>query len=222
MRCAVCVLVTTPTARAPTVAVAETEIFATRLVADCTVVELTVIPAPKVARVEPATKAVFGEPVTRTLRLVAPRGAEVVSGREIAITSSDFPLLTSPVCLLRTLSAAVPIGKPFGTTTVSRRKPVVALNVVTAVAVTVTGAPDTGVNVTSLLDAVALKPVPVIEIATEEDAPMGFTPASVPARTTSTATARLRAAKIGTRERVGSKDSKGQYNQRGFFIATLR
>ena len=150
-----------------------------------------------------------------------PRGAEVVSGREIAITSSDFPPLTSPVCLLRTLSAAVPIGKPFGTTTVSRRKPVAALNVVTAVAVTVTGAPESGVNMTSLLDALALKPVPVIEIETDEDAPIGLTFESVPAAT-STATARLRAAKIGTKERVGSSDSKGQYNQRGFFIATLR
>ena len=93
-------------------------------------------------------------------------------------------MLTSPVGLLRTLSAAVPIGKPFGTTTVSRRKPVAALNVVTAVAVTVTGAPETGVNVTSLLDALALKPVPVIEIATDEDAPIGLTLKSVPARAT--------------------------------------
>ena len=74
-RCAVCVLVTTPTPRVPTVAVGETEMFATRLVADCTVVELTVIPAPNVARVAPATKAVFGEPVTAHIEVVRAEGS---------------------------------------------------------------------------------------------------------------------------------------------------
>src|SRR5262249_46269937 len=89
--------------------------------------------------------------------------------------------LTSPDCLLRTLSATGPIGKPFGTVTVSWRKPVAAFSVVTVAAVTVTGAAETGVNVTSLLEALVLKPVPVIEIATDEDAPAGLNAESVPA-----------------------------------------
>jgi hypothetical protein len=135
--------------------------FATKLVADSTVVVLTVTPAPKVTRVLPATKAVLGEPVIRTFTLLVPSGAEVTSGREISTTSSDFPVLASPVALLRTRRAVVPTGSPTGTFTVRRRKPVAVSRVVTAVAVAVASAPDAWVNVTSLLDAVVLKPVPV-------------------------------------------------------------
>jgi hypothetical protein len=170
----------TPTVRIPTAAVGDTLMFATKLVGDSTIVVLTVIPAPKVARVLPATKAVFGEPVMRTLTLLAPTAAEVTSSREISMTSSDLPALVSPVTVFWTRSAAVPIGNPAGTVTVTRRKPVAALSVVIAVAVALTAAPVDGVNVTTLLPAVALNPVPVIETATDGDAPMGLTDARVP------------------------------------------
>src|SRR4029077_6857404 len=96
----------TPTPRVPTAAVGETETLATRLWADSTVVELTVISVPNVARVLPATKDVAGQPAIRTLTLLAPTAADVTSGSEIAMTSSDLPELSSPVAVLRTVSAA--------------------------------------------------------------------------------------------------------------------
>ena|SRR5215471_5618036 len=128
------------------------------------------------------------------------------------MTSSDFPALTSPVAVLRTLSAADPMGNPSGTITVSRRNPVTALNVVTADAVTVTGAPETGVNVTSLLAAAALSPVPVIETATDDDAPIGLTADSVPARAPSTTNTALSAAQTSRKEGVRSRCSEAQRN----------
>jgi hypothetical protein len=75
---------------------------------------------------------------------------------------------------------------------------VAALSVVTAVAATVTDGPDADVKVTWLLDAAVLKPVPVTEIATDGDAPMGLTVESVPAWASSTPTARLRKARKRT------------------------
>ncbi len=179
-RSAVCVLLMTATARGPTAAVGATETFATKLVADSTVVEFTVTPAPKVARVLPATNAVFGDPVIRTLMLLAPTAAELTSGNWISMISSDLPALVSPVAVLTTRSAAVPTGSPAGTATVRRRKPVATLSVATAVAVALMAGPDGGVNVTTLFAAVALKPVPVIETVTDGDAPMGLTVARVP------------------------------------------
>ncbi len=121
-----------------------------------------------------------------------------MSGSEIAMMSSDFPVLISPVALFRTLSAAAPTGNPAGTVTVSRRKPVAALSVAIALATAVTEGPDAGVKVTSLLDAVVLKPVPVTETATDGEAPMGLTVESVPASASSTPTARLRDARRRT------------------------
>ena len=198
----------TATARVPTVAVDETETFATRLVADTTVVALTVTPAPKVARVPPATKAVLAEPAIRTLRLLAPSCAEVTSGSEIWTTSSDFPVLAAPVTLLTTLSAVVPTGSPVGTVTVRRRRPVAALSVVTAEAVADTGGPDAGVKVTALFAAAASNPVPVTEIATDDDAPIGLTVDSVPLRATGTprAALRLQSSAVTERTRVRNRE----------------
>jgi len=148
----------------------------------------------------------------RTFRLLAPSCAVLTSGSEIAITSTDFPALVSPVALFKTLSVVVPTGSPKGTATVSRRKPVAALSVVTAVAVAVTGGPDAGVKVTSLLDAVALKPVPVIEIATDGDAPIGVNDARLPPQALPTPTIRLRTATAGRKKRVESNNSEAQRN----------
>jgi hypothetical protein len=154
--------------------------FATKLVADSTVVAWTVIPAPNAARVLPATNAVFGEPVMRTLTLLAPTEADVTSGKSISMICRDLPALVSPVAVLRTLKVAVPIGSPAGTKTVRRRRPVAVLNVVTTVGVALAAAPLAAVNVTTFPAAVVLKPVPVSETATEGEAPMGLTLASVP------------------------------------------
>ena len=128
-------MLTTLTARKPKAAVGETETLATKLVGDSTVVVLTVMPAPKVARVLPAANAEFGEPVIRTFTLLAPTAADATPVNVIPTTSSDLPALVSPLAALRTLSAAVPIGNPAGTVTVRRRSPVAALSVVIAEAV---------------------------------------------------------------------------------------
>ena len=175
-RCAVCVLADDRHGARPDAAVRETEMFATKLVGDSTVVALTVMPAPNVARVLPATNADVRRARDPHVQVVRADGRRRHLGQEMSMTSSDFPVLASPVGLLRTLSAAVPIGRPAGTVTVRRRK-----SRGRAQRRHCAGrggrphAPDAGVNVTSLLAAVALKPVPVIEIATDGDAPIGLT-----------------------------------------------
>ncbi len=154
---------------------------ATRLVDDSTAVEFTVMPVPNAARVDPATKRTFGEPVTRTARLVAPGEPEDTAGSASVSSSSDWPTLASPVFLLTTRSAVVPAGNPPGTVTLKRRRPDAESSVTILVPIAVTGAPTTGANVTLLFAAVGSNPTPVMAIATPTDAPAGATDESEPA-----------------------------------------
>jgi hypothetical protein len=123
----------------------------------------------------------LGEPVIRIVSPVLPRGAAVTPGNPIAMISTDRPSLTSPVVLFRTRNAAVPTGRPAGTMSVRRRRPVAASNVVTVAALAIADVPENAVKVTSLLDAVVLNPVPVMASDTLADAPIGVTADSVPA-----------------------------------------
>ena len=92
-----------------------------------------------------------------------------------------------------------------------------------AVAVT----PEVCVNVTSLLAATVLKPVPVMLMATSADAPSGATEASVPARNdrsasdgaiamSSASSARRAAARGSAPRRVGARGSsrRGDFRRR--------
>src|SRR4051812_33177003 len=101
---------------------------AIRLVADSTVVDVTVMPAVagevrNETMVAPDTKRTLGDPTILTLTALAPATAETTSGSEIWRTSSPMPELVSPERVLRTIKAARPIDSPEGTRTVNVRRP---------------------------------------------------------------------------------------------------
>ena len=120
---AVCVLVTTLTARGPSAVVADMRHGRDeRRRRRAPAVEPTVIPAPKVGVVRPATNWTFEEPVIRTATCWAPRAALFISGSVIVMICSVRPPATLVVVRLRTRTAAGPMGNPAGTVTPMRRE----------------------------------------------------------------------------------------------------
>ncbi len=95
-------VLSTITSRSPIAALPDTETLATRLLADCTVVECTVTPAPNVARVVPCVNRELGDPVTRTDTFAAPGAALATSGRCRLTMSNGRLSLSSPLIRLTT------------------------------------------------------------------------------------------------------------------------
>ena len=138
---AVCVLVTMLMVRGPSDVVEETEIVAMRDVGDTTCVELTVIPAPKVGVVRPATNWTLADPSIRTATCCAPRTALLACGSVIWMISSVRPPALSLVVRLRTRMFAVPTASPEGTVIPIRRRPFAASRTAIVSATRLTAAP---------------------------------------------------------------------------------
>ncbi len=172
----------TDTVRGPSAAPAAMSIVACSSLGASTDTARTVIPAPKVTRVWPATKLAAPPARSVTRRLVAP-GAPVRRPGTDRLRMLIVPTsVVSPVTVLRTRTVAVPVSRPAGTRTEMRRTPRVASTCALDVAASVTGAPAGGVKVNSLLAAAASRPVAVTAKRAPGVTPVVSTDTTWPAR----------------------------------------
>ena len=106
------------------------------------------IPAPNVTRVWPETNAAAPSARSVTATPAAPGAACEGCGGVSARIWMAGTFVMSDVIVLTMLTLAPPTGRPLGTRSDSRRMPRAASTTVLLDAVTVTGVPATGVNVT--------------------------------------------------------------------------